>query len=769
MAKDIQTIKNQFQIIQNETVEDANTAIRVGGAGYDLADYVEKIGDETIFPDEEDVTIDYNQRIKLKNRPNSDTQKGYIILRRNQQSGRDLLDESLLSEKDTRYFLRYGFEAQNNITIPDGVELIGDGGSIYAKNIILGDNCIVSNIRIRLKEGCGIELGNNCTIDNCIIEYDTYGALNKGSINGKGVSNVFIQRNKIGEQIWQDVGMAFHIRLDDCKDYIVSDNNLKTTEGEGIMVVRGNGVITNNVTHGCWSGIGTGDDGDNDTYTSTLISNNVINNSIAAGITINSKNVLCLGNQINFVNHTANGPGIRYGHAPSPANNCIVSNNILNRVNSDDTGASSSDRGISCDFGNNSLVIGNKIKGFPKGIVTSNAPKNIRILNNDIYGFINGIEVFQGTYVFDTLVEVSGNHIEGDYDENLHTGNSQVGVKMMYTNIICNDNYVRNCQQLLSTFISNRMYVQMRNNNLEGNIPIAFSGNSTRNIEFIGNQILFHNKSTLSFPFEDGTISNNTITNATVYPSWNVVMKNNIIDTKSADTAIYIARSKKTIIKNNILKLTNGEHAIWYNSADASVIESVDITNNTILGANQYIGGAIKLQATGKIVAGYLWSKSFGAVYINNNGNLVDEWGFSYTRKKGTTGERPTSFLVLSDSGYMYFDTMLGEYILWNGTDWVGIDGLNYNRQGTTANRPTSYLVAGFTYYDTTIKKLIAWNGSSWIDSNGFTPALEAGDSASRPSLNSTTDKGFVYFDTSLNKPIWWVGTKWVDATGIDV
>lgn len=40
MAKDIQTIKTQFQVIQNETIEDANTAARVGGAGYDLADFV---------------------------------------------------------------------------------------------------------------------------------------------------------------------------------------------------------------------------------------------------------------------------------------------------------------------------------------------------------------------------------------------------------------------------------------------------------------------------------------------------------------------------------------------------------------------------------------------------------------------------------------------------------------------------------------------------------------------------------------------------------
>ena len=31
MAKDIPTIKNQFQIIKNETIEDVNTANRVSG------------------------------------------------------------------------------------------------------------------------------------------------------------------------------------------------------------------------------------------------------------------------------------------------------------------------------------------------------------------------------------------------------------------------------------------------------------------------------------------------------------------------------------------------------------------------------------------------------------------------------------------------------------------------------------------------------------------------------------------------------------------
>ncbi len=45
MAKDLETIKSQFLTIQNEIVQGANTAVRVGSSGYDLAEYVgENIG-----------------------------------------------------------------------------------------------------------------------------------------------------------------------------------------------------------------------------------------------------------------------------------------------------------------------------------------------------------------------------------------------------------------------------------------------------------------------------------------------------------------------------------------------------------------------------------------------------------------------------------------------------------------------------------------------------------------------------------------------------
>lgn len=44
-----------------------------------------------------------------------------------------------------------------------------------------------------------------------------------------------------------------------------------------------------------------------------------------------------------------------------------------------------------------------------------------------------------------------------------------------------------------------------------------------------------------------------------------------------------------------------------------------------------------------------------------------------------------------------------------------------------------------------------------------------SGNTNNRPLNLKDFDKGFDYFDTTLNKPIYWDGTKWVDATGTNV
>lgn len=53
----------------------------------------------------------------------------------------------------------------------------------------------------------------------------------------------------------------------------------------------------------------------------------------------------------------------------------------------------------------------------------------------------------------------------------------------------------------------------------------------------------------------------------------------------------------------------------------------------------------------------------------------VNSEGFTPAAHSGTTGERPTSSLAVTDVGFTYFDTTLGKMIVWNGTAWVNMDG----------------------------------------------------------------------------------------------
>ena len=68
--------------------------------------------------------------------------------------------------------------------------------------------------------------------------------------------------------------------------------------------------------------------------------------------------------------------------------------------------------------------------------------------------------------------------------------------------------------------------------------------------------------------------------------------------------------------------------------------------------------------------------------------------------------------------------------------------------------------------YIPAVLKPLYYNGSSWVDGNGYTPALNHGDTASRPATLTSSDIGFSYFDTTIGKMIVWNGSTWVNMDG---
>ena len=79
--------------------------------------------------------------------------------------------------------------------------------------------------------------------------------------------------------------------------------------------------------------------------------------------------------------------------------------------------------------------------------------------------------------------------------------------------------------------------------------------------------------------------------------------------------------------------------------------------------------------------------------------------------ESGGTGDRPSS----PQPGEIFWDTDLGQLIVWNGSAWepVGSGGSVQVPSGATGDRPGDPEV-GDLFWDTTLNSLLVWDGSTW-------------------------------------------------------
>lgn len=114
---------------------------------------------EGVLPDEEDITSNNDDKLKFADRkynPEKFSGKGYKILRKNIQDGKNILSQSMINQQNTVYEIRYDYDLNNQeITIPEGSTLKFEGGSLNNgtincnNTIIKGDAYqIFSNITI---------------------------------------------------------------------------------------------------------------------------------------------------------------------------------------------------------------------------------------------------------------------------------------------------------------------------------------------------------------------------------------------------------------------------------------------------------------------------------------------------------------------------------------------------------------------------------------------------------------------------------------------
>lgn len=97
--------------------------------------------------DEEDLTAE-SGTLKLKDRSYDEANfqgKGYKILRKNVVDGKNILTQDMISDANTIYEIRYDFDLNGEtITIPEGCTLKFEGGS-FSNGTLLGNNTIVNS------------------------------------------------------------------------------------------------------------------------------------------------------------------------------------------------------------------------------------------------------------------------------------------------------------------------------------------------------------------------------------------------------------------------------------------------------------------------------------------------------------------------------------------------------------------------------------------------------------------------------------------------
>ena len=136
----------------------------------------------------------------------------------------------------------------------------------------------------------------------------------------------------------------------------------------------------------------------------------------------------------------------------------------------------------------------------------------------------------------------------------------------------------------------------------------------------------------------------------------------------------------------------------------------------------------------------FSWKDNGKIVVVDNQPCIVDRDKFNSKRiirrittkplnayRRGRAFTFPTDLIsstdnTNSDIGFAYFNIDTNQFVFWDGTKFVSVDGYDasYKRKGSTNDRPSpTNIDSGFLYFDTTINKPVWWTGSKWVDANG--------------------------------------------------
>lgn len=677
-------------------------------------------GDIINNPDDEDLTEETNENeekvIKLADKEYNAagfSGLGRVYLRRNISASKNVLTQDMMSKANTRYIIQYDYDLNGaTINIPKGCVLDFQGGS-FRNGVLNGNNTVIESSPISIftsltihgtyiNTQAYIEWFTNDISTDCssyllkALEYfktvmllDREYVISKinvpdySKIHGKGKDSTFIVFNNIDDSIVISNNVSldnFTIKIEN-REYIgeaISVNPIKKISASRVYGKDLNIKFKY--------------------FDDKIISDGV---GIALKSTYGDVGIYFAF----FENVSIERAGIALKIVASPIDSsgtCFVNTNTLLHC-----------RAYAC-----------------KTIVKTEVGTSSEIRGNVIdITLQNDVNVSEGTDLYDIPYDtfIQENYIKGylwDLDPNLSRGS-------LLGNIGCNkreDSYTlfyssgTNKYRLLGTLANTsegRAFVKIKLNRYafdetyislymsSQGIPVVSSIIVTDNMKFTN---LYYKKvNNVFYIYITGLPSGFTYIDTNTNSGFTPISYLNELSALPSDAkAIYKPAVKYIAFKNANGEVSGIKYNInsYANSIRTSYISNEDVLSALFADSTENDKGIYFISATARslgidsdalcycmvnktgngVSADYIdygstiiAYTSAGTIYTNIYGKngwgswqIIEKYSV-VNKKKGTTAERPT--LQSADSGFMYYDTDLKKYIVWNGESWTNLDG----------------------------------------------------------------------------------------------
>jgi hypothetical protein len=716
-------------------------------------------------PDEEDITV-IDNKLKFADKEYNLSEfsgLGRVYLRKNIVNGKNILAYNAFNSSSTIYHIQYDYDLDGRtVVVPNNCVLLFEGGNltngklvgnktsyitkeldVECENIInikykdifdslSLDNIDFDNNNIYIKANKALNINpkhNVLDFKDIVININNDDNTNKRIIvNSNNIDSISICNLNIkGDSIKDSQGKYYNtdngrscLYLENFNRINIYNVNISNVRGDAILFMNCDNTVISNVhiTYFTYCAI-------RGEYLNIIISNSYIK-----GLVDDDNNVI--------------NEGLGAGISVNKGTKCIVSNNIITNIH---------DTGIQINGFLQAEAIGNIVDTFGKD--------GIKIMCSPVY--LNGGYVERGI--------ISNNIIKNKFEGKV-TGSSYIVVSNCLNGIIANNATIKGTNEKdgsydfwysvsytidnEDTLIDNR--IQIFNNKLHNNILVRGCKNVTidnNNFDgyiggyflhedwelFITNNTSGINACSYSFLVIENTnnkgrcyVNHNNITfsdnKRIVLPNCEIIeLIDNIFKNVSSSVIAFNAGNiDKFIFNNNTIFKTITDNAVLiYNYA---TINKVEVNNNTINKAtdlNTPLSSIISNYAN----IGYLICKNniCNKILIFNVINLV-----SYVGQYSNVSTYPAN-------GKLYEIINVYPNILcyYNGTNWIDLHGdfAGLIRVGNSSNRPENPNL-GFQFWDNTVKKPIWWNGTEWITypdsggggggADGKTPVMQIGN-----------------------------------------